>query len=45
MAKLYVQLIIDGERTFESVPAKQKEKVKLLLIEMERADLLPAETK
>lgn len=43
MAKLYVQLIISGERTYTSVPAKQKEKVKQLLIEMDRADLLPDE--
>lgn len=39
MVIIYVQLIIKGKRTFESVPAILKEKVKQILIDMELEEL------
>lgn len=40
MAIIYAQLIIKGKRTFESVPALVKPKVKEILIDLELQDLV-----
>lgn len=39
MAIIYAQLIIKGKRTFESVPALVKPRVKEILIDMELQEL------
>ena len=40
IAKLWVQQIVDGKKTFNQVPNLLKEQVKLLLIEMNKEDLI-----
>ena len=40
IAKLWVQQIVDGNKTFSQVPNLLKEQVKLLLIEMNKEDLI-----
>ena len=40
IAKLWVQQIVDGNKTFSQVPSLLKEQVKLLLIEMNKEDLI-----
>lgn len=40
MAVIYVALIVKGKRTYASVPAVIKPKVKELLIELELEDLI-----
>lgn len=44
MAELYATLIINGKRTFESVPNTQKEKVKQILIDAGCEELLQEKT-
>ena len=40
MAAIYVALIIKGKRTYASVPATLKEKVKEMLIDLEMDELV-----
>lgn len=40
MAAVYVALIIKGKRTFASVPATLKEKVREMLIDLELEELI-----
>ena len=39
IAKLWAEQIIDNKKTFEQVPAKLKERVKVVLIECGMGDL------
>lgn len=39
MAVIYVTLIIKGRKTFSDVPAKIKEQVRAILVEMDCAEL------
>lgn len=40
IAEIYVQLILKGKRCFLEVPCEVREKVRELLIEIDREDLL-----
>lgn len=40
MEEMYVNLILKGRRSFEEVPVEVKEKVRELLIEIGREDLI-----
>lgn len=40
MAVIYVALIVNGKRTYASVPAVLKEQVKEMLIDLELEDLI-----
>lgn len=40
MAEIYVALIIKGRRTYASVPARLKEQVKQILIDLELENLV-----
>lgn len=40
MAAIYVALIVKGKRTFSSVPATVKEKVRTMLIDIEMEELI-----
>lgn len=42
MAAIYVALIIKGKRTFDSVPATVKSKVREMLIDLEMEELISA---
>lgn len=45
MARLWVQQIIDGNKTFDQVPRLLKSDVRSILVEMGRTDLAEASDK